>query len=101
MRQSVLVRVNPNADGNWRKAQIEMLDYGVTSELFRLLVAQGEIKRSVGAEGLGMNAGVPMGGQTHPLADAAREEDTRIRLVWTNLNQPAARQVASSLKLVQ
>lgn len=78
-----------------------MWDGAVTPVLQAWLVTRGEIKPAVSAEGLGMNAGVPMGGQTHPLADAAREEDTRIRLVWTNLNQPAARQVASSLKLVR
>jgi hypothetical protein len=56
-----------------------MVDYGVTSELFRLLVTQGLN---------GMDVGAPRGrGETHPLADAAREEETRIRLVFVNTDR--------------
>lgn len=93
-----------------------MLDYGVTSELFRLLVAQGEIKPAVGAAGLtnkmpgerfctAAHPGVvadAMGGDPAPAYELRKgAKRSPIRLVWTNLKQPAARYVASSLKLVE
>lgn len=105
MRQSDLVRVKSNEDGNLRKAQT-MWDGGVTPVLEAWLVMRGDIKRPVGAGSLEIDVGAPRGrGETHPLADAAQREEPRVRLVWTNLRHTAGRQLkiqpTVSLKVVK
>lgn len=83
-----------------------MLDYGVTSELFRLLVAQGEIKPAAGTVGLGNEmAGSSRKATSRQVASApvcGEEDRTRrhsqarggnragLRLVWDNPNMSKA-----------
>lgn len=74
---------------------------GVTSALFELLVRQGEISRPGATVRMTNGKAGPSQGKPSPAVTDAAQEGTRIRLVWTNLKQPAARRAAGSLKLVR
>lgn len=68
-----------------------MWDGGVTPVLEAWLVTRGDISRPVGAGKLGMEKAGPSQGKPSPaVTDAAREETTRIRLVFVNPNMTKA-----------
>ena len=68
-----------------------MWDGGVTSELFQRLVIQGDIKPKAGTNGLTNERAGPSQGKPSPaVTDAAREETSRIRLVFVNPNMTKA-----------
>lgn len=72
MRQSVLVRVNPNRDGRRRKAIDMKL---ISGDIYGLLVSQGIANgRSAIRDVRGIGAGLPVRDQTDPLTARPGED---------------------------